>query len=461
MQKIFISDVTLRENANLGFKEKIEIAKRLDRLGTDVIETGKITNAKTDTLFLHTISPLIKNSILSVNVDYTEESIEKSANAISAALHPRLHIMVPASVVQMEYICHKKPDKVLDMAVSLTKKCASVCSDVEFSVIDATRSEKDFLYKLISSVIDAGATSVTVCDNAGEMLPDEFKAFISEICKEVPQINSVTLGCECSNKIGMASSCEILAVSNGVGAIKCAAKNNSFASLRDVCEIIRTRGDSLGIYTSVNQHEVRLVTEQIADLSDTQKESYVNVSTDKGEDMALTASDDIKTVEAAVIKLGYDLTDEDIKNVYDEFLKAAKQKSVGAKELDAIVALAAMQVAPTFKLISYVINNGNVICASAHIVLERDGKQLSGIATGDGPIDAAFRAIEQIVGKHAELDDFQIQAITEGREALGSAVVKLQSGAKIYSGRGISSDIIGSSINAYINALNKIYFEEA
>ena len=147
--------------------------------------------------------------------------------------------------------------------------------------------------------------------------------------------------------------------------------------------------------------------------------------------------------------------------MYEEFLRVADGKIVGAKELDAIVASAALQVPSTYKLDNYVINNGNIISASAQITLIKDDKKIPGISIGNGPVDAAFLAIEQIIGHHYELDDFQIQSVTEGKSAVGSAVVKLRSDGKLYSGRGISTDIIGASIRAYISAVNKIVYEEA
>ena len=141
-------------------------------------------------------------------------------------------------------------------------------------------------------------------------------------------------------------------------------------------------------------------------------------------------------------------------------MSVARKKSVGTKELEAIIATTALQVPPTYELESYVINSGNIISATANIHCRKNGADLFGLAVGDGPIDAAFLAIEQITGHHYELDDFQIQAVTEGREAMGSTLVKLRSNGKLYAGNGISTDIIGSSIMAYFNALNKISYEE-
>ena len=168
-----------------------------------------------------------------------------------------------------------------------------------------------------------------------------------------------------------------------------------------------------------------------------------------------------QTVSKAVKNLGYELSSDDLSKVYEEFCRISRKKPVGAKELDAIVASAALQVPTTYFLESYVINSGNIIPATANITMTKNGERISGLAGGDGPIDAAFLAIEQIVGHHYELDDFQIQSVTEGQEAMGSALVKLRNDGKLYSGKGISTDIIGASIRAYLNALNKIVYEEA
>ena len=182
--------------------------------------------------------------------------------------------------------------------------------------------------------------------------------------------------------------------------------------------------------------------------------------TNVAENIELSSQADISTLKAATEKLGYELSEEDVSKVYNEFVKISATKPVGSKELEAIIASVAMQVAPTYKLVSYVINSGNVMTPTAQVQLEKNGTVYHGVCVGDGPIDAAFLAIEQITGHHFELDSFQIQAVTEGRGAVGSSVVKLRYNGKPYSGKGISTDIIGAGINAYINALNKICFEE-
>ncbi|MBO7690287.1 MAG: 2-isopropylmalate synthase, partial [Clostridia bacterium] len=173
-------------------------------------------------------------------------------------------------------------------------------------------------------------------------------------------------------------------------------------------------------------------------------------------------NDDISDVIAVVKQMGYDLSEEDNAKVYEAFQRVANKKHfVGTRELDAIIASSAMQVPSSYKVKNYVINSGNVITATANLLVERDGEELRGVGVGDGPIDAAFSAIEQIIGHHYELDDFQIQTVTEGRDAMGSALVKIRADGKVYSGSGISTDIIGASIRAYISALNKIVYDEA
>jgi 2-isopropylmalate synthase len=261
----------------------------------------------------------------------------------------------------------------------------------------------------------------------------------------------------------MADACAIAAVRAGSREIKAAAYNVSGVSLEHVVNLISARGEQIGAETRVRTTQMRRLTEQISWMCSTgrSKNSPFDAGVQEENGIYLTVHDDLPAVLKAVAQLGYDLSEEDGARVFEAFGRiAAKKERVGTKELDAIVAAAAMQVPPTYRLESYVINNGNIISATAHIRATKNGQALEGISLGDGPIDASFLAIEQIVGHHYELDDFQIQAVTEGHEAMGESIVKLRSAGKLYSGRGISTDIIGASIRAYFNALNKIAYEE-
>ena len=320
------------------------------------------------------------------------------------------------------------------------------------------------LFRSVRTAIAAGAQTVTVCDTAGAMLPNEFTAFIRELYANVPELKDVCLGVSCSDGLSMADSCAIAAVRYGAGEIKAAAYRLDVASLPNVAKVLSAKGEFYNATCSVRTTVMKRITGQIAWMCQTGRSKTSPFDNGVQEDdggIYLTSHDDLAAVMKVASRLGYDLSEEDGAKVYDAFrVIAAKKEKVGAKELDAIVASAAMQVPPTYTLDSYVVTSGNTVSATANLKLIRQDKPISGVSLGDGPIDAAFLAIEQITGHHYELDDFQIQSVTEGREAMGQTVVKLRSEGKVYSGRGISTDIVGASILAYINALNKIVYEE-
>ena len=470
MEEIRISDVTMKQAGrtpefSLTFKEKIELAKLLDRLGASVVELEAIRSAKTDSLLIKSVAAAVKTSAVAVPVELTAESVQTTWAALREAKRPRLQVCAAVSPVQMEYLFHKKPEAMLAAIRETVAACRAVCADVEFAADDATRADSAFLCEALETAVAAGAGTVTVCDTAGAMLPDEFTAFLQGLYDKVPALRSVCLGVSCSDELAMADSCAIAAVRAGAREVKAAACRVSTVSLPNLARVIAAKGERCGVYTGVRLTEMKRIVSQIVWMCQTNRSKTSPFDTgvrEDGGETALTAHDELPAVLKAVRGLGYDLSEEDGVKVYEEFQRiAARKERVGAKELDAIVAAAAMQVPPTYRLDSYVINTGNVIGATAHLKLRKHDRPVEGISVGDGPVDAAFLAIEQIVGSHYELDDFQIQAVTEGREAMGQTVVKLRSGGRLYSGRGISTDILGASILAYINAVNKIVFEEA
>ncbi len=470
MRKIHVSDITLRECANsadhsLSFKEKIEMAKLMDKLHFNSIEMPEIKNVSTDVLLIKTIASLMKYAEVCVPVGADAQSVETAWNSVKAAEKASLKVSVPVSAVQMEYKCGKKPPVVKEMAASLIAECKKYTDEVEFSAEDAIRAEKDFLCDVIRSAIAAGASRINICDSEGTIMPSEIYDFIKSLFTEVPELNDVILSVELSDQLNMAVACAFAAISAGAGEIKTTVEGFSYPSIEDVMNVFKLRGDSNGISSKIRTTELSRVVNQMKRMVNTTKSEtspFENGVNDNGESLTLDKNDDISTVIKAVKNIGYDLSEEDNSKVYEAFRRvAAKKEFVGTKELEAIIASTALQVPATYTIESYVINSGNVITATANIKLNKDGEAVSGVSVGDGPIDAAFLAIEQIVGHHYELDDFQIKSVTEGREAMGSALVKLRSSSgKLYSGTGISTDVIGASIRAYVSALNKIAYEE-
>lgn len=467
MKTIQISDVTLKQADgvySLSFKEKIEIAKLLDKLGVSVIELTPIRNDKIDSLQIKSIAAVVGGSTIAVPVQLTAESVETTWNALQHAKKPRLQVCAPTSSVQMEYFHHKKPEAMIAAIKETVAACKTHCTDVEFIADDATRSDPAFLAQAIAAAVGAGATTVTLCDTAGTMLPVEFGDFVRNLTSAIPELENVALGVSCANAMAMADACVIAAIGQGVSEVKAAAFSLNTASLENFSRVIHMRGDSLNAVCSVNATQLSRTVNQIAWMCQTVRSKnspFDNGVRDEESGAYLTAHDDLGGVLKAVERLGYDLSDEDGRKVYEAFQAiVSKKEKVTDKELDAIVASAAMQVPATYVLDTYVITSGNTISATAHLKLTKSGNIMEGVSIGDGPIDAAFLAIESIIGQHYELDDFQIQSVTEGRGAMGQTIVRLRSGGKLYSGKGISTDIVGASIRAYISALNKIVYEE-
>ena len=465
MKKLQLMDMTLRQTdkRELSFKEKLEIARTLDRLKVDVIELPPISGSRADQLANRTIASMVSTGI-SAAVDAAAGNIDETWESIRGAKHPSLNILAPVSTVLMEYTCHKKAPAMLESVVEQVKQARFRSEKVELSAVDATRAEPDFLCSLISAAIEAGATAITICDTAGIMLPDAFGTFIAKLKKNVPELASVSLNVQADDSLSMALACAAAAVREGAEGIKCAAMPGSCPTLESVARFISVKGSELDVNAGIRQTELHRGIEQIGRLLQPEQDAprFQTLALDDASGVCLDSSDSITEVTQVARQLGYDLSEEDNLRVYEEFTRVAQKKHfVGPKELDAIIASAAMQVPSTYKVQSYVINSGNIITATANILLEKDGEQLRGVGIGDGPIDAAFLAIEQIIGHHYELDDFQIQTVTEGRDAMGSALVKLRAGGRLYSGNGISTDIIGASIRAYVSALNKIAYEEA
>ena len=465
MNKIKLSDVTMKQVAdgfNLSFKEKIELAKLLDKLGVSVIELEGIQNVRIDSLRIKSIAAAVVNSVVAVPVQLAADSPARVWAALQQAKFPRLQVCGAVSAVQMEYLYHKKPETMKNAIAETVAACKALCADVEFLADDATRADPAFLAATVKAAVDAGATTVTVCDTAGLMLPAEFAQFIKELYEAVPELKTVHVGVSCCNALSMADACAIASVAEGVTELKAAAYPIDTASTANLAKLLSARGDAFNACASVEMTQLSRIMDrahQICQGGKNKGASLAAAQTDAG--IYLTAHDDVAAVTKVAEQLGYDLSEDDSMKVYEAFKRiAAKKEQVSSKELDAIIASAALQVPPTYKLDKFVITSGNTISSTAHIKLMKNGEPKEGVAIGDGPIDAAFVAIESITGCHYELDDFQLQSVTEGREAMAQTVVKLRSGGKVYSGKGISTDIIAAGIHAYLSALNKIVYEE-
>ncbi len=462
MKTIKLVEMTLSHDAHMSFKEKLESARILDSVCVDVIETCAIGNDKTDEILVKTIATQTVNSTVSCPV-YSIADIPRAWAAVSLAKKARINVKMPVSVVQMEYMGKKKPAAMLDAISAAVEKAKSCASEVEFTALDATRAEDSFLIQAVDRAVKAGADVVTLSDESGEMLPDEFGMFIKNIYVSVPELYEKSVGVICSNALSMASACAFEAVRAGASQIGVRTVENGLPGLENMVRILNARGENWGVTCNADVTALNRAASKISRYYRSEVRQTLNgaeAAAPAAPRNELSKNSDIGEVARAASLLGYQLSDEDMARVFESFTAFVQKKPVGSRELDAIIANVALQVPPTYRLFSYVVNSGNIISATAHVVLDKNGESVQGLSTGDGPIDAAFMALERIIGHHYELDDFQIQSVTSGREAMGEALVKLRDGGKLYSGRGISTDIIGASIRAYLNALNKIVYRE-
>ena len=467
MTKIEIADASLRESeqiyeARLSFKEKLETAKLLEKLQIDVIETGPVSETPADSVFIRTLSSTLGYSAISVPVALDKINVDRTWEALAKAKRPRLNVVVPTSTVQMEYRKPINAGEVLPLVKEITEYCAKRCPEVEFTSVDSTRSDLEFLAPILKAAIGAGAKYITLCDSVGELLPEELSDFIKSVYEAVPELRDVTLSLHLRDTLGLASAAALAGVDSGARQIKVSSSGKSGTlSLEQFLNVIKIRGETLGISYNISDTRLQRISAQLAALSGAGG-AFAGAAEDsrRVDDAALPQDADAGALSDYIKTLGYEVTDDDLERIFAQYQEIARNKTVVNRDIDALIAETAGQAAPIYQLRSYVINSGSAITATAVIALVKDGILKEALSAGDGPIDAAFRAAEQILGVHYELEDFQLQAVTGGREATGDALIKLRHNGKLYSGRGVSTDIVGASIRAFLSAVNKIVQEE-
>lgn len=447
MKKLFVSDMTLCAlEENISFRQKLNMAKLLEKAGVDDIALPPVSGSREDAVVCRTIASAICCGV-SMACD-SEKAIDEAYACLKDGKSPRLLVKLPVSTVQMEYLYHMKAPKMLERVASLCAYAKNFGCEVEFIAQDASRADKEFLCRCCETAGENGASCVTLCDDSGICFPEELAALVTLVksrcgCKVFVQP---------SNALSLAAACAVAAVEAGADGVKTAA-GKDLLSAGVLAQVLRAKGEQLGAESAL---DVTAISATLAGL-----EAPASAPAAPQSQVELDSACSLADIAAAAASLGYELSDEDVGRVFEEFRRVTQRKNaIGSAELEAIIATSAMQVPSTFHLVNYVVNSGNIITATANITLQKGGETLSGVSTGDGPIDAAFHAIESIIGHHYELDDFQIGAVTKGREAMGSSLIRLRSGGKLYSGTGVSTDIIGACIRGYINALNKIVYEE-
>ena len=462
MKKINVTDITLKKlseerEVSLLFREKSAIANCADTIGVDAIELPSVKSVREDTIIYKTIAQNVQKAVLAIPVGFSVDTVAVAWECIKGAKNPRLQVELPVSTIQMEYTYHVKQSKMIEKIADLIKAAKAVCADVEFSALDATRADEEFLISAVKEAEANGASMITLCDNAGGSTPEDIAALVAK----VKGVVSVPVYVQVSDRVNMAVASAFAAVKTGADGVKCAMVEKDVLLTGEFSDAMHACGAQIDAEIKLNNTKIHAsIDDMSASIHHEEYDNDGEVSEKKK--ILLDSESDLAQVVQAASVLGYELSDSDAGNVYKALKQVCEKKgSVGAKEFEALIASSAMQAPSTYHFETYTTTSSNVSNSMSQITLKYKDEIICGVSNGDGPIDSAFRAIEQCIGHHYELDDYQVQSVTEGKEALGSALVRLRNNGKLYSGNGTSTDIVAASIRAYINALNKIVSEEA
>ena len=495
-KKIYIFDTTLRDGeqtpgVSLNAKEKLEIAKNLEALGVDIIEAGFPVTSKGDFEGVKLIAQNIKNSTVNALARANKKDINTAYEAIKEAKRKRIHTFLATSDIHMKYKLKMTREEVLEKIREMVSYAKTLVDEVEFSPEDGSRTEKEFLYKVLETAIEAGATVLNIPDTVGYSTPNEFGKLIKDIKENVNGIENVILSVHCHNDLGLAVANSLAAIENGAEQIECAVnglgERAGNAALEEIIMALKTRNDIYKINLDVNTEKIYRLSSLVSHFTGvkvqpnkaivganafahesgihqhgvlTNRETYEIMTPEsvgfKTNNMVLGKHSGRHAFENRVKELGYDILKEDIQEAFIKFKELAdKKKEISDKDIEAILNHGRIELEEKYKLKSFNVSTGNKITSTATVSLEIDGQVKEEAACGDGPVNALYNAIERLLGRNREIKDYNINAITSGADALGEVSIKLASKDKIVIGRGVSTDVIEASVLAYINALNK------
>jgi len=496
--KIIIFDTTLRDGeqspgASLNIKEKIEIAKQLESLHVDMIEAGFPISSPGDFKAVRAVAKEIGKIGVCALARSVKSDIDAAFDSVKYAQKPRIHVFLATSKVHMKYKLKKAENEILKTAIWATKYARRKLSDIEFSPEDASRTDKKFLYKVIEAVIKSGARTINIPDTVGYSTPHEFGSLIKDIKANVPNIDKAVISVHCHNDLGLGVSNSLAAILNGARQIECTinglGERAGNASLEEIVMAIRTRKDFFKFHTDVKTPHIYNTSRLVSKLTgipvqpnkaivgsnafahesgihqDGLLKKRLTYEIMKPQDVGFKETKFVlgkhsgrHALKVRLKKLGYSLSDTEVHQAFERFKKLAdKKKEVFDEDLATIVEEEITSAPESYKLSSFYILSGNKVTPSATVTLKHAGKHLTANSTGDGPVDACYKAIEKIVGVKPKLLRYTLNAVTAGKDALGEVSVRMKIGKKESNGRGASTDIVEASLKAYLNAVNRLY----
>lgn len=507
MEQVKIFDTTLRDGeqspgCSMNLREKIEVARCLEKMHVDIIEAGFAIASPGDFESVKTISDTIKDCTIASLARSTEKDIDTAWEAVKSAADPRIHVFIATSPLHMEYKLKMSPDRVLEQAGAMVAHARKYCSNIEFSAEDATRSDVEFLRKVVAAAIANGATTINIPDTVGYATPEEMQALIRDMKENVEGAEKVIFSVHCHNDLGMATANALAGVIGGARQVECTinglGERAGNTSLEEIVMALKTRHDLMGIDTGIDTTQIHRASQtvyniigQTAPLNKpivgknafahesgihqhgvlANKQTYEIMTPEsvgvRVNNLVLGKHSGRHAVSSRLEELGFVLTKEELDKCFEEFKTVCdKKKNITDADLEAIVThntnVVFEEEEDGYKLDWFQMSTSNFTTATCTVSLVKDGEKTEDVALGDGPIDAAYNAIDEIVkpSEHS-FDIFNIHSISEGKDTLGDVTVKVNAYDRTFTGRGLSTDIMEASINAYLSALNRmISFEK-
>jgi len=498
MNRVIIFDTTLRDGeqaagAGLSIRDKLEIAKQLEKLGTDVIEAGFPISSPGDFEAVQLIAKEIKSSTVCALAHANAEAIDRAWEAIKKAKRPRIHVFLSASDIHLLYQLKKTRDEILQSSRDMVARAKKYTDDVEFSPMDASRTEPAYVHQILEAVIKAGATTLNIPDTVGYAIPQEFGDLIEGIFKNVPNIDKAVVSVHCHNDLGLAVANSLEAIRRGARQVECTingiGERAGNASLEEIVMALKTRNDFFHLTTKIDTAQIyktsRLVSELTGFIVQPNKaiiganafRHQSGIHQDGVIKKALTYEImDPRSVgipssslvlgklsgrhafKERLAELGYILDDESFKHAFQAFKELAdKKREVTDRDIESVIAEELRTVSEVYHLDHVEVSCGNHNIPTATVrLIGPDGQAVADADLGTGPVDAIYKAINRIVKVPNRLTEFTVKSVTEGIDAIGEVLIRIESNGIGYTGRGADTDIIVASAKAYMNALNRL-----
>jgi 2-isopropylmalate synthase len=498
MEKVIIFDTTLRDGeqaagTSLNLQEKLEIARQLDRLGVDVIEAGFAASSTGDFEAVRLVARELRRPTICALSLASIEGIDRAWEAVKEAGHPRIHVFLSASDIHLAHQLKKSRDEVLNMSREIVARAKSYVDDVEFSPMDASRADPAYLYQILEAVIKAGATTVNIPDTVGYATPQEFGSLIRGILDNVPNINKAMVSVHCHDDLGLAVANSLEAIRAGARQVECTingiGERAGNASMEEIVMALRTRRDFFELSTNIDTTQIYRTSRLVSELTgfpvqpnkaivganafrhqsgihqdgvlkksityEIMDPKWVGIPSSS---LVLSKVSGRHAFKERLSELGYTLSEEDLNRAFQGFKTLAdKKKDVTDRDIESLIAEELRTVTEVYHLDHVEVSCGdhNIPTATVRLI-GPDGQSLADAALGTGPVDAVYKAINRIVGIPNRLTEFTVKSITEGIDAIGEVLIRIESEGATYTGRGAATDIIVASAKAYMNALNRL-----